>query len=112
METTHVATQTKLTPVRIGILLLGLATAIIHLQLAFPDVMFILNGLGYLGLLAAYFLPIPIFQERHNLVRWALIAFAAVTIIGWVLIGERSTLGYVDKTIEVLLIILLLVDSR
>jgi hypothetical protein len=99
-------------PIRIGILLLGLATAIIHLQLLFPDLLFILNGLGYLGLLAAYFLPIPMFQARHGLVRWALIAFAAVTIIAWVFMGERSTLAYVDKTIEVLLIILLFLDRR
>jgi hypothetical protein len=74
--------------------------------------MFILNGLGYLGLLGAYFLPIPLFQENHNLVRWAFIAYTAVTIIGWVAFGSRITIAYVDKAIEVLLIVLLFTDSR
>ena len=40
---------------RIGIVVLTLATALIHLQLNFPDPVFILNGLGYLTLLAALF---------------------------------------------------------
>lgn len=108
METT----QTRLTPTRVGILLLGLATAIIHLQLAFPDFLFILNGLGYLGLMGAYFLPVPTFQERHNLIRWAFIAFTAVTIIAWVFIGARTSLGFVNKAIEVLLVILLFSDNK
>jgi hypothetical protein len=44
---------------RAGIVLLTLGTALIHLQLDFPDPVFILNGLGYLTLLAALYLPIP-----------------------------------------------------
>jgi hypothetical protein len=34
------------TALRVGIVLLTMATALIHLQLAFPDPAFILNGLG------------------------------------------------------------------
>ena len=41
---------------RAGIVLLTLTTAIIHLQLAFSDSGFILNGLGYLTLLATLYL--------------------------------------------------------
>ena len=54
----------------VGIFLLTLATAGIHLYLAltaiaymglnFGVMLFILNGLGYLGLLAALQLPIPL----------------------------------------------------
>lgn len=44
---------------RIGIIVLTAATALIHLQLNFPDPVFILNGLGYLTLLAALYLPVP-----------------------------------------------------
>lgn len=112
METNMETTQTRLTPIAIGILLLGLAVAIIHLQLLFPDLLFILNGLGYLGLLAAYFLPIPIAQERHNLVRWAFIAYTAVTVIAWVVMGSRIILGYTTVAMEILLIILLFADRR
>jgi hypothetical protein len=93
----------KLTGIQIGILVTVLITAIIHLAAAFdtilfehgPDPLFILNGLGYLGLLGAYFLPIPFFQQRHNLVRWALIAYAIVTIIAWLVIwvGQYVIIG-------------------
>jgi hypothetical protein len=54
---------------RVGIFLLTLATALIHLYLALSAIpyyglnsgvmLFILNGLGYLGLLAVLQLPIP-----------------------------------------------------
>jgi hypothetical protein len=78
--------------------------------------MFILNGLGYLGLLAAYFLPIPFAKDNHGLVRWAFIGYTLVTILAWVAIGDKSwpggALGYIAKTIEVLLIASLWIDSR
>ena len=84
----------KLTGKHYGIIVLVLITAGLHLAAAFdkvlfpdgPDPLFILNGLGYLGLLGAYFLPIPFFQQRHNLVRVALIGFVVVTIVAWLVI--------------------------
>lgn len=108
--------QSKFGALQIGIIILTLATALIHLSLLFPDVLFILNALGYVTLLAAYFLPIDMLRERHNLVRWAFIAFIGVTILAWLAMGDKSwpdgALGYVTKLIEVLLIILLVVDGR
>jgi hypothetical protein len=108
--------QSKFGALQIGIVILTLATVLIHVSLLFPDVLFILNALGYLTLLAAYYLPIGVFQERHNLVRWAFIGFTLVTILGWVAIGDKSwpegALGYLTKLIEVLLIILLVMDGR
>lgn len=84
----------KLTGIQIGIAVTVLITAALHFASAFdpvlfpagPDPLFILNGLGYLGLLGAYFLPIPFFQSRHGLVRWALIGFTITTIIAWLVI--------------------------
>ena len=84
----------KLTGIRIGIIIAVLITAALHFGTAFdkilfpdgPDPLFILNGLGYLGLLGAYFLPIPFFQQRHKLVWWGLVIFAIVTIIAWLVI--------------------------
>ncbi|HEU5014145.1 MAG TPA: hypothetical protein VFT66_16600 [Roseiflexaceae bacterium] len=93
----------------IGIVVLTLATAIIHSTLSFPDLVFILNGLAYLTLLAAFFAPIPWLEQHRGLLRWAFISFTALTIVLWILIGERTTIGYVDKLIEVLLIVLLLI---
>jgi hypothetical protein len=108
--------SSRLSAVQIGIIILTLATALIHFSLLFPDVLFILNGLGYLALLAAYFLPIDLARNNHNLVRWLFIIFTAVTILGWVAIGDKSwpagALGYVTKLIEVVLIVLLVVDGR
>ena len=96
---------------RAGIVLLTLATAVIHLQLAFPDPGFILNGLGYLALLAALYLPVPRLGHRRNVVRWVLIGYTALTILLWVLLGARTPIGYVDKAIEVALIALLLLEA-
>jgi hypothetical protein len=97
---------------RAGIVLLTLGTALIHLQLDFPDPVFILNGLGYLTLLAALYLPIPRIARYRTLVRLVLIGYAALTIFLWVLLGVRTPVGYIDKAIEVALISLLLVEAR
>ncbi len=105
-----------LSAVQIGIILTALATALIHFSLLFPDVLFILNGLGYLTLLAAYLLPVDLAKANHNLIRWVFIAFTLVTILAWVAIGDKSwpagSLGYLTKIIEVVLIILLLIDRQ
>ncbi len=94
------------------IILLTLATAAIHISLLFPDVMFILNGLGFLSLAAAYFLPIPMFVQRRKWVAWAYMGYTLLTILLWVAIGERSTLGIVTKLIEICLLVSLFIDYR
>jgi hypothetical protein len=97
---------------KIAIIILTVATALIHIVLAIPATlyMFYLNGIGYLVLLAAHYLPQ--LRQYRNLTRWALIAFAAVTILAWVFVGERSLIGYADKAIEVILIVLLFIEGR
>src|ERR687890_1647174 len=106
----------------VGIFLLTLATAGIHLYLAFTAIpimglnfgvmLFILNGLGYLGLLALLQLPIRQLARFRSAARWALIAFAALTIVlFFVMAPVYPIIGYVDKAIEVALIALLLADA-
>jgi hypothetical protein len=106
----------------VGIFVLTLATAVIHLYLAFTAIaimgfnfgvmLFILNGLGYLGLLAALQLPIPQLARFRSAARWALVAFAALTIVlFFVMAPEYTIIGWVDKAIEVTLIALLLADA-
>ena len=124
----------KLTNRSYGIIITALITAILHLLAAFdkqlfpdsPDPLFILNGLGYLGLLGAYFLPIAFFQQKHNLVRQGMIVFAIVTILAWVFIwviqyviigGENffahdSLYGIPAKLAEVALIFFLRADKQ
>ena len=76
------------------IIVLVLLTALLHFGAAFdrriftegPDPLFTLNGLGYLGLLGAYFLPIGWFQRRHRLVWTTLFVYTIVTIVAWLII--------------------------
>jgi hypothetical protein len=97
---------------QIAIIALTLATAVIHLWLAIPEtlIMFYLNGLGYIALVAALFLPQ--FQAYRRIIRWVLMGFTAVTIIGWIVMGERNAIAYIDKAIEVALLILLGLEAR
>jgi len=81
----------KLTGKHYGIILLTVFTALLHLAAAFdkvlfptsPDPLFILNGLGYLGLLGAYFLPMSFFQDRHKLVWRVFFGYVILTIVAW-----------------------------
>jgi hypothetical protein len=100
-------------PLRIGVILLTVGTAVIHLYLGFQGFpLFVLNGLGYLGLLAALILPIPRISEYRNLTRWVLVGYTALTIFLWILVGSRNAIGYVDKIIELALIALLVLGAR
>ncbi len=110
-------TMTSLSPVlRLGIIVLTVVTAVIHLYLGPSSGLppFVLNGLGYLTLLAALYLPIPQLNPYQNAIRWLLVGFAALTIVLWLVItgGNSTAIGYIDKVVEVLLIILLVAESR
>ena len=106
----------------VGIFLLTLATAFIHLFLGFSAipyyglnfgvVLFILNGLGYLGLLGVLQLPSPQLRSFRSAARWTLVGFAALTIVLWVILAPvYNFIGYLDKAIEVALIVLLVADA-
>lgn len=97
---------------RIGIVVLTVITALVHLSLNFPDPVFILNGLGYLTLLAALYLPIAQVAPYRSLVRWVLIGYTTLTVILWLAIGLRTPTGYLTTLDEVVLILLLLLDAR
>ena len=103
------------------IVILGLFTAGAHLSLNIPfrieNAPFTLNGLGYLSLLGALFLSpslLPSLLVKHRkLVSYGFMGFAVVTIVGWVFLGKPyTTLGYVTKADEVLLILALWLHSR
>lgn len=102
----------KLTPYRIAIIGLTLATALIHIFLRFP--IMILNGLGYLAFLVAYLAPLPIAQQNHRLVKIGFIVYTVITILAWVAIGSNppTTLGLITKIIEVLLVVCILNDKE
>jgi hypothetical protein len=100
-------------PLRIGVIVLTIGTALIHIYLGlqgFP--LFVLNGLGYLGLLAALILPIPRISEYRNLIRWLFVGYTVLTIFLWILVGARNAVGYADKIIEIVLVALLVLEAR
>lgn len=111
----------KLAPRHYGIILFTLATALLHISL-FTELEnkldpIVLNGFGYLALLAAYFLPIPFFQERHRLVWYALVGYTLLTFTLWLILGNKqfvfgtySAVGYYARAAEILLLICLWLD--
>ena len=110
----------NLAPRHYGIIISTLATAYLHLSL-YPELgldPIFLNGFGYLALLGAYFLPIPFFQQRRNLVWWGLFGYTALTFVLWVILGEKdffasdsAAVGYYAKTAELFLMGFLWADK-
>jgi hypothetical protein len=110
----------------VGIALLTLFTAGCHLFLGVNGlrrplniftVLFLLNGLGYLALLAALTLPIPRLSGYRHLVRRALAGYAALTVVTWVILVITMHFGaiplaYVTKVDELTLILLLWLSAR
>lgn len=105
------------------IALFALATAGIHLYMGantitsgdggFIGWAFILNGIAYIVLLVLYIMRRG---TNRSMLRWIFIAFTALTIVLYFVIGGSSafsnTLGLITKAIEAILIILLLLDRK
>ena len=110
----------------VGIVLLTLFTAGCHLYLGLNGlrrplnaftVLFILDGLGYLALLAALTLPIPQLSGYRPQLRRVLAAYAALTVISWVFAVVvihfgAIRLAYYTKADELALILVLWLASR
>lgn len=100
---------------QIALIVLTIITALIHFERAIEDpdirILFILNGLGYFALLAAFYMPM--FQQYHKLVRWTFIIYTAVTILlyfVWVAMSREWTipLGPIAKLVELAMIVIIL----
>lgn len=98
---------------QVAIMLLTVVTAVVHLTLHFPNILFILNGLGYLAFLASLYLPTHwLFVGLRPWMRWVLLGYTLLTMVSWIAMGDRTTLAYMTKMVEALLITLLFVESR
>jgi len=104
-----------------GIIISGLTTAYLHISL-YPDFgrldWIVLNGFGTIALLGAYFLPIPYFQKKHLTVFWALAGYIVLTILLWLIFGDKTfhlattaAIGYYAKTAEFILLAFLWADQ-
>ncbi len=110
----------KLSLWRVGIIICALTTAYLHISL-YPDFGYVdwivLNGFGTIALLLAYFLPILFFQQRHANIFWALFGYIWLTILLWLIFGDKTfvmettaAVGYYAKTAELLLLVCLWLD--
>jgi len=111
----------KLLPRHYGIIISGLTTAYLHISLYpvfghFDPI--VLNGFGTIALLLAYFLPIPFFQKRHDTVFWALFGYIGLTILLWLILGDKTfrlattaAIGYYAKIAELTLLAFLWPDG-
>lgn len=115
-------TRASISPVRIGIALLALGTAGIHLYLFLIEgflgngemlpiyqLLFVGNVFAYATLAAALLLS-PLARVR-SFVRVALISIAVASIASYFYVGVLDAVGHIDKIIEVLLIVLVTVDA-
>jgi hypothetical protein len=121
---TQAQTRSHIGPVEIGVILLALATAGIHLYLFLIEgylgsgtmapvyqLLFINNILIYVTLAAALILPISPLPQVRPLTRTMLTAIAVASIVSYYHVGVFDLVGRVDKIIEVLLIVLVTVNA-
>jgi hypothetical protein len=139
-QTTQRRTAARIGPLQIVIIILTVATGLVHLdrgimtsflamhfaghpmmhaagpsammRLPLPlSTLFYLNFVGYMVLATALYLP-PLLPYRRA-IRWTLIVYVLVTITAWLLITDArpNLLAYIDKPIEVILIVLLVIDD-
>lgn len=104
---------------QIGVLLLALVTAGVHLYLFLIEgflgngamlpiyqLLFVGNFLAYVTLAAALVGPAPPLARVRSLVRVALISLAVASIASYFYVNVTDTVGNVTKVVEVLLILL------
>ena len=84
------------------VVVLTLATGYIHYWVG--GMMLMLNAAGYLALALTVVGAAAFFRRGLPLVLMALAAYAAVTIVGWLIMGPYFDVAYLAKGIEILLI--------
>lgn len=105
------------------IAILTIITAVIHLGLAFVlegtmQIMFILNGLGYLLLLWALLRPPAFLAGNSTLIHYLFMLFTLVTIVGYFVVNGFALfepghlIDLIAKVVEVLLLIALFLHLR
>ena len=107
-------------PLAAGVILLTLITAAIHFYLAPIEfgtgatlfgVLFVLNGLGYLTMLAVIYAPLGFLAPFRLAARVILIVIAAASIGAYFYVGVFDTIGWVEKAVEAGLILLVLIET-
>jgi len=96
---------------RIAITVLTVITALVHLILGikYIDFTFLLNGIGYLALLAALLFDFSFLADKKKWLHFIYMAYTIATILAWLLLNGnfRDPLGVGTKLAEVLLVVAL-----
>jgi hypothetical protein len=98
--------------VRLSIVVCIVTTALIHLTLAVPAhlIGFYVNSAGFFVLLWWYIAPPRQLTREH--VIFALRIWTTITLILWLIIGDRSLIAFIDKVVELGLLGLLWLEER
>lgn len=111
-----VKSSLNLRQVQFGVIGLATMTAVIHLLIGLNEFILLLNGLGYLALIAGIYL-LPPFKGFRGPLTWVLIGYTIVTIVLYFVShpwgyehGSLDRLGLVTKAIEIALAGLVLVE--
>ena len=120
----HTEARQSIGTVQVGIALLALGTAGIHLYLFLIEgflgngkmlpiyqFLFVGNVLAYVSLSAVLVLPLSPLERVRSLVRVLLISIAVASIASYFYVGVLDAVGHIDKAIEVLLILLVTADA-
>ena len=100
------------------IIVTTLVTALIHLVLlniflGKIDLLFTLNGLGFLVLLALFLTQPSFIANQRSLFMYGYIGFTAITILAWFILGDLGDpLGIVTKLDEAILVYALISNMR
>lgn len=98
---------------QLGLIGLGSMTAFLHLGIGLRGRgLLLLNGLGYVGLIYALLLPISFLVARRIWIYWLLLAYTAITFIGYFAthsVSMFSWMAILTKVVELGLMGLLLV---
>jgi hypothetical protein len=108
-----------------AIVLLTLADGLIHLSLGFIlfhgqlfadafSTLFVFNFLGSLALIAAFLLSPRFAPGNRRAIDLLIMTYAALAFVAWFMVGRPnpSGLGYLSKTIEVVLVLVLYFHIR
>lgn len=106
---------TKMELAQWAIIVLTVITAGVHFYLyaAYGELIMLLNCLGFLGLLAIYFLRFDFLPVPRNWIRWAFMGYALLTILAYIQVRLASGGGFADpvglftKAVEIALIVML-----
>ena len=111
-----VNSRLNLGQIQYGVIGLAIITAVIHLLVGLNELILLLNGLGYLALIAAIYL-LPPFRGMRGPLTWVLIGYTNITIVLYFAShpwgyehGSLDRLGLVTKAIEIALAGLVFVD--